>query len=123
MSNSMAIAYRMKRRKMAEGGNVGDDMISNEGKQEIEQIPTGDDDDMINRIMMSRGGMVANDVGVAEADKLPAEYDDLVLRDDLEDNSSAGNEHGNEALDHEDADIISRIMRSRSKKDRMPRPA
>lgn len=84
--------------------------------------------DMIGKIMESRkgyseGGMVANDVGVAEADKLPAEYDDLVLRDDLEDTSGPGNEIGDEALDEEDADVVSQIMRSRKKKDRNPRPA
>jgi hypothetical protein len=87
-----------------------------------------EDADMIARIMhkrkeYSKGGMVANDVGVADADHDSAEFDDLVLRDDLEDNSSAGNEHGNAAEDHDQEDIISRILRSQRKKDRMPRPA
>lgn len=82
--------------------------------------------DMVGKIMdrhYSSGGMVANDVGVAEADKLPAEYDDLVLRDDLEDTSGPGNEIGDETLDQEDADVVSKIMNYRKKKDRMPRPA
>lgn len=94
---------------MAEGGEVS----------EHEQ-----DADMIARIMhkrkeYSQGGMVANDVGVSEADELPAEFDDLVLDDHLEDTSGAGNEHGDEDV-HDDS--IDRIMLKR-KKDRMPRPA
>lgn len=86
------------------------------------------DADMIARIMhkrkeYSQGGMVANDVGVAEADESPAEYDDLVLRDELEDDSGAGNEHGDTKQDERDSDVVSKIMASRKKKDRMPRPA
>src|SRR6185312_16954339 len=55
---------------------------------------------LIDRIMRkhySKGGQVANDVGVAEADKLPAEYDDLVLRDDdMEDADYTGANSGDE---------------------------
>lgn len=86
---------------------------------------------MIGRIMAkrySKGGQVANDVGVAESDKLPAEYDDLVLRnDDMEDadytGANSGDEIGNKGEDERRKDIISRIMASRAKKDRLPRPA
>lgn len=104
---------KAKRAGYAEGGEVDSNM---------------DDADMIARIMhkrkeYSQGGMVANDVGVAEADKLPAEYDDLVLRDDLEDTSGPGNEIGDEAHEDRDSDVISKIMSSRKKKDRNPRPA
>ncbi len=99
----------------AEGGEVESAM---HGEQSDEDML-----DMVGRIiakhMFSKGGEVANDVGVAEADELPAEYDDLVLRDDMEDDSSAGNEHGDADV-HDDA--IDRIMLKR-KKDRMPRPA
>lgn len=86
---------------------IGEDVeashLSHGGMADHEQ-----DADMIARIMhkrkeYSQGGMVANDVGIAEADKLPAEYDDLVLRDDLEDDSGPGNEIGE--------DVVSRIMK------------
>jgi hypothetical protein len=78
--------------------------------------------------MFSKGGQVANDVGVAEADKDPAEYDDLVLRDDdMEDADYTGENSGDELSspgeDERRKDIIYRIMKSRAKKDRMPRPA
>lgn len=111
------MAYATKKRagkpmncggEMAEGGEV--------------PAPKHDESDMVGRVVAkrySKGGMVANDVGVAEADKLPAEYDDLVLRDGLEDDSGAGNEHGDSRV-HDDA--VDRIMLKR-KKDRLPNPA
>lgn len=96
--------------------------------------------DIVDRIMMkrsqdfaglarlSRGGMVANDVGTGqEADKLPNQYDDLVLRDDLEssygDDNNSGDASGNAQEDEDRKDIVARIMASRRKKDRMPNPA
>ena len=102
------------KKKMAEGGLVDD---------EHEQ-----DADMIARIMHKRkmyseGGKVANDVGVAEADKMPAEYDDLVLRDDLEssyDGENSGDMDGSK-LNQDEGDMISRIMKKR--KQTNPRPA
>jgi hypothetical protein len=68
--------------------------------------------EMFARIMQkrkaySKGGRVSNDVGVAHADELPAEYDDLVLDDHLEDDSGAGNE-----IDH---GIIKKILAKRKK--------
>jgi len=76
--------------------------------------------DMVGRICQNRyskGGQVANDVGVAEADKLPAEYDELVLTGGLpDDDSGAGNEIGNEAVAEEDEDVVSKILSSRKKK-------
>jgi len=92
------------------------------------------DADMIARIMhkhkmYSKGGEVSNDVGVSEADKLPAEFDDLVLRDDdlsgadyTEANSGDDdgmNEAGSEA---EYDDPIDRVMMKR-RKQHNPRPA
>lgn len=99
---------------MAEGGMVDEE--------------DHDDMDMVGRIMQrySRGGQVANDVGVSEADELPAEYDDLVLRDDLEshyDAEDSGDMDGDAAQDARDADVVARVLASRRKKDRMPRPA
>lgn len=84
--------------------------------------------DNIMRKHYSKGGQVSNDVGVAEADKMPAEYDDLVLRDDdMEDadytGANSGDELGDEGEDMRRKDMVSRIMKSRSKRDRMPRPA
>lgn len=121
---SLAVAYAMKKRakKMSSGG-MAEPMPMEHGNE--------DDADMITRIMAKRksyseGGMVANDVGVAEADKLPAEYDDLVLRDDLEmsyDGANSGDELGNAQKEEDERDVVSKIMASRKKKDRMPRPA
>jgi hypothetical protein len=75
---------------------------------------------------LSEGGQVANETE-PYADSMPAEFDDLVLRDDLEssygDDDNAGDSLGNDQEDEDRHDIVSRIMASRRKKDRMPRPA
>jgi hypothetical protein len=94
---------------------------------------------MVMRIMMglakgySEGGRVANeDAGesASEPDDMAKdkmnEFDDLALRDDLEFKetaASSGDEDGDAAEDHDRNDIVSRIMRSRAKRDRMPSPA
>lgn len=85
---------------------------------------------LIDRIMkkrMSKGGMVANsDHGEDDEDLAgfsPNEFDDLSLRDDLEEHytgKNSGDEIGDEQEDEDREDIISRIMRSRRKKDKMP---
>lgn len=91
---------------------------------------------IVDRIMSkranhySKGGMVANG-GDADFDNLadsrPANYDDLSLRDTLEshygDDDNSGDALGNEQEDHDRHDIVARILKSRAKKDRMPRPA
>jgi len=147
---SFGTAYQTKKRskkecyggKMAEGGDV-EEQKTGYAKEPISEIDagggyedeteTGDDDmkdaDMIARIMhkrkmYSKGGMVANDVGVAEADKEPAEFDDLVLRDDdMEEADETGANSGDEIGDERVSDDpIDRIMMKR-KKDKMPRPA
>lgn len=119
---SFGTAYATKKRAgkgakmdcMADGGSVDHNM---------------QDADMIARIMhkrkeYSKGGMVANDTGEGqEADELPNQFDDLVLRDELSDDSDAGNEHGDAEQDERDQDVVSKVMASRKKKDRMPRPA
>lgn len=111
----------------AHGGEVDEmgeyDPIQNPMPEENESANM-EDADMIARIMHKRnqyakGGEVANDVGVSEADKLPAEFDDLVLDDSLEDDSGAGNEIG-DARVHDD--MVDRIM-LKKKKDKLPRPA
>ena len=97
---------------MAEGGEVKD--------------PDGDDDsDMIGRIMsrrMAKGGDVEPlaDFESNDFDRM----DQIDVPDDANyTGANSGDELGNEALDENDADLIGRIMRSRAKKDRMPRPA
>lgn len=145
---SLAIAYALKRKakKMAAGGEVeemkdgyveheGDDVKMNHAaKAEDEMYAEGgevDDQDMIGRVMKSRyskGGQVANDVGIAEAEEMPAEYDDVVLRDDDMEGAdytpeNSGDEIGNEGEDARRSDIVIRVMKSRAKTDRMPRPA
>lgn len=89
-----------------------------------------DDDDLVMRIMKKRysmGGEVSNDTGEGEvADEMPNQFDDLVLDDSLEDHdtgANSGDELGNSQEDEDRHDIISRIMKSRAKKDKNPRPA
>lgn len=120
------------RQNLAEGGFVEDE----EAQYDPTEMPMDkenmgamdEDEDMISRIMhqrYSKGGMVANQDEEITGD-MPAEYDDLHLRDteDMTDSGAAdGDDLGNKQLDMDDDDIVSRIMRSRNKKDRMPRPA
>ena len=89
----------------------------------------GDDLDMISHIMrkrMSKGGQATNDTldpGIEDDD---AQYDDLVKDDDLEfhdTGANSGDEVGDAQEDMDRDDMISMIMASRKKKDRMPRPA
>ncbi len=86
--------------------------------------------DMVGKIMrkrFSKGGRVANDVGDgASADLKENQFDDLVLDDDLDSSytgEDSGDELGNEQEDEDRRDIVSAIMKSRKKKDRMPSPA
>jgi hypothetical protein len=90
-----------------------------------------EEEDMVSRIMKQReehyseGGQVANDSDPI-ADSEPAEFDYLVNNDDLDSHytgANSGDEIGNQTLDDEMHDIVSRIMRSRAKRDRMPVPA
>lgn len=137
-----AHAMRKRMKKMCSGGKMMADggFVSKEEAEydpveqpmpKMNEAAEHEDMDMIKRIMaqhFSKGGQVANDVGVAEADELPAEYDDLVLRDnDMSDAdytaANSGDEHGNAAMDERNDDLIARIMASRRKKDRLPRPA
>lgn len=91
---------------------------------------------LIRKIMMGRaqgyseGGKVANQDHGPKDSRLAGfdqnEFDDLSLRDDLEQHytgANSGDELGNSQEDSDRRDIVSRIMKSRAKKDRMPRPA
>lgn len=108
---------------MAEGGFITD----NEQGPEHEM-------DMVGRVMaqkqkrFSEGGKVANDTEDHELKyETPNEFDDLVLRDDLEstygEDNNAGDENDSEGENERRSDIVSKIMASRKKKDKLPRPA
>lgn len=108
----------LHQKMFADGGSVDDKDDESLMQKESDKIQGN----------YAHGGQVANDVGVAEADKLPAEYDDLVLRDDdMEDadysGSNSGDELGNSGENERRSDVVSKIMKSRAKRDRMPRPA
>jgi hypothetical protein len=105
--------------RMAEGGQITDNYQDAEPPS-----------DMVGRIMAQRqrmyseGGRVANDSKITAGFK-PAQYDDLVLRDDLESTNSGaadGDYLGDEREDMDRKDMVSRIMASRKKKDRLPNP-
>ncbi len=84
-----------------------------------------EDDDMISRIMakrMSEGGVIANE-DMPEADFEDAEFDDLEKDDHLEGEYPGSQEIGDEQENEDRRDIVARIMRSRKKKDRIPRTA
>jgi hypothetical protein len=104
---------------MAKGGFIG----SRQGPEHEE--------DMIGRIMKqrqhmySKGGEIANDTPPM-ADGDDADYDYLAKHDGLEfsyTGKNSGDELGDEQEDHDRHDIVAKIMKSRGKKDRMPRPA
>lgn len=152
--SDLAIAYAMKRKakKMAQGGTVTDDKTVGEiigypgstktpvkkaegGEMDPDQYAIGGSvvdrimarrGNETNPVMMSEGGKVANgSMTEGLADQKPNEFDDLVLRDDLESENTgetAGDFIGDEQEDADRADIVSRAMRSRAKKDRLPSP-
>lgn len=99
-------------------------------------LAEGDQDhesaDMVGHIMkeraknFSKGGRVANDVGQGwAADERPNQFDDLVLDDDLSEHytgKNSGDEMGDAQEDEDQRDMVSQIMKSRRKKDRLPNP-
>lgn len=127
---------------MAEGGDVMDEhemeMLNQMGDKDE---GAGDMDSihpMIQKIMMSRmkgyseGGKIANEHSGESTDEPTFakesgnEFDDLALDDDLEEHytgANSGDELGDEQEDHDRHDIVMRVLKSRAKKDRMPRPA
>ena len=132
---SMALKYGMMKRakKMAEGGFVMEEKRSGLPEETIPEdkdnaAADAEDQDMVERIMLKRyseGGMVANRTPIT-ADFEDNEFDDLVKDDELESSytgANSGDEIGDEQEDEDRRDIVSRIMRSRAKGDRMPRPA
>lgn len=98
-------------KNLAHGGEVG-----------------SDDDDLVMKIMKKRysmGGEVANDTPPL-ADGEENDFDELALKDDLEfsdTSKNSGDELGDGQEDDDRHDMVKRIMKSRGKKDKMPRPA
>ncbi len=112
---------------MAEGGEVTDpDKIDGPA---TEDMAKDEEADMIGRIMKQRyakGGMVKKE----EEPLADFESNDFDAMDQMDPGTDAdytgansGDEIGNEQEDDDRRDIVSRIMKSRAKKDRMPRPA
>ena len=125
---SMAVKYAMKKRaaKMSEGcmehGTPGCAMCYGGKMAEGGEVDDGSEG-IVDRIMkrFSKGGEVANDTPVT-ADFEDNQFDDLV-KDDNEETSYVDDGPGDMQEDDDRHDIVSRIMRSNKKKDRMPRPA
>lgn len=111
--------------------------------QKMPMTNDSNEDGFVNRIMekrsqnfsgldrYSKGGQVANQEHGENNNEMagfsPNEFDDLVLRDDLEstygDDDNSGDALGNAQEDEDRSDIVARIMASRKKKDKLPRPA
>ncbi len=144
MKQSLAIAYNMKRKakKMATGGEMESGYESMPLEHDKHNMEAEDEDelayahggDIVDRIMSKRkmyseGGKVANggdDDFEQMADSSPNNFDDLALRDDLESGNSGASDGdllGDSQEDHDRNDIIARIMKQRSMKQRNPRPA
>jgi hypothetical protein len=125
---SLAVKYGMKKHsQMAKGGEVQKDGDCRACKGGVCYAHGGEVDivDHAMRKRMSKGGRVANETKPM-VDSEPAEYDDLVLQDDLESSytgANSGDRLGNKHTEEQDHDIVAKVMRSRHKKDRNPRPA
>jgi hypothetical protein len=120
-----------------------DDKDLNQRPVDMQASTSMTEQDLVDRIMMKRsqdfssedryseGGRVANQDHGENNNELagfsPNEFDDLVLRDDLEssygDDDNSGDNLGNRQEDEDRKDIVARIMASRRKKDRLPSPA
>ncbi len=102
---------------MEHGGEVKPPMMSSPSSE-------FEDDDLVMKIMKKRyaaGGLVepvadfeSNDFDVLDKDP-PEEFHDT--------GANSGDELGDEHEEDEDKDMVKKIMKSRAKKDRMPRPA
>lgn len=116
--SKLAMGYAMnKRKKMASGGAVTSELDLYDDDKNVNQTA-----DMIARIMARREAGST----VERADALPADYSNEPDAEDIMSTNSGaadGDMLGNEAEDEDRSDIVSRVMRSRAKKDRMPRPA
>lgn len=96
---ALAIAYSMKRKGKAAGGSVSS------GSEAMNYAKGGDVE--CPTCGYSKGGEVANDSDPI-ADEMPAEFDDLVLRDDLEEHYTAKN-----SGDKKGSDLVKRAMKKK----------
>ncbi len=80
----------------------------------------GDDDDLVGRIMSKRKGEP-----MADFESNDFDYMDQIPPIDEADytGKNSGDEKGDKEVDDEEKDVVSRVMKSRKKGDRMPRPA
>lgn len=143
---ALAIAYSMKRKaqKKALGGEVieheehkpehEDEMHYGEPKkvrvaaEHAKSVHHAHGGDVVGRIMAkkySKGGVVADEgdaIAEDQADQHAREYDYLVEEGGLESTQhDFGDELGDEREEHDRHDIVSRIMHSMGKKDKMPK--
>lgn len=127
------------KKKYAEGGFVEEEKESGyqsmpEEYEKIADEVNEDQDfkeeDIVDRIMRQlkqndiKEGQEANDTPML-ADYEKNEFDDLVKDDELEEHytgANSGDEIGDAQEDEDRDDIVSRIMKSRRLKDRMPNP-
>lgn len=120
MSHNLAVAYAMKKKKM------GQDPVDESPERDGNGMPGEDIVDKVMRKRYSEGGKVANETETV-ADFEPNEFDDLALRDDLHstygEDDNSGDALGNKSEDERREDIVSRVMRQRSMKQRNPSPA
>ncbi len=137
---------KKKAKKMAAGGEMesGYEAMPMEHEMDNHAADSEDDNslnqymahggDIVDHIMKKRqvyseGGRVSNggdDDFEQMADSSPNNFDDLALRDDLESGNSGASDGdflGNKQEDEDRGDIIARIMKQRSMKQRNPRPA
>ncbi len=119
---SMAVKYQMAKKKRGMGG------CAEHGKSGCEMCHGGKamaeggevEGDVVERAMKKRKGEPTADF---EDNDFEAEGPEDVPDDADYTGANSGDELGNEALDKEDEDVVSRAMRSRKKSDRNPRPA
>lgn len=114
-----------------EGRSVAGRSVANKTKHGVEDAKKehkrvlGELKSMKKPHLYSEGGMVANDDEPIVDGEL-AQYDELAKDDDLSfsyDGANSGDELGDLQEDMDRQDIVDEIMKSRAKKDRMPRPA
>lgn len=125
---SMAIKYGLqKKARMGQAGCAGAECqgcpectVDQADKPAAVAGSYAEGGDVVDRIMRKRKGE-------PEADFKPNGFDvmdQIEVHDDANyTGANSGDMLGNEKMDENDRDLISRIMRSRAKKDSMPRPA
>lgn len=120
MKHSMAVAYAMKKKMKSEP--MADPVESQEDQSLHQYMAHGGD--IVDHIMKKRQAMAEG--GEVEADDMSSDFDVMdeePLPESTNSGEADGDSLGNAAEDEDRSDIIARIMKSRSKKDKMPRPA